>query len=89
MYPNGLTILVKPNNKNEHNAKPPDFVEKLPPIPTILSIHQLLLISKIKDLWNFFNQRIKRKNSILIFLDNFYYLFNLHLLNYYASIHLN
>jgi len=89
MHPNGLTILVKPNNKNEHNAKPPDFVEKLPSIPTILSIHQLLLISKIKDLWNFFNQRIKRKNSILIFLDNFYYLFNLHLLNFYASIHLN
>jgi len=68
-------------------AKNSDFEEKLTSTSSLLH-EQTLVFSKIKDVWHFFNQRIKRKNCIVIFLNNFYYLFNLHLSNYYANIHL-
>lgn len=70
------------------SSKNNDFEEKLTSIPSLIQNQASLVFNRIKVIWNFFNQRIKRKNSIVIFFNNFYYLFNLHLFNYYASIHL-
>lgn len=83
----GYKVLYKPSTTNLP-AKNSDFEEKLTSISSLVHNKPFSVLDKIKVIWHFLNQRIKRRNCIVIFLNNFNYLFNLHLSNYYANIHL-